>query len=200
MKSLNHNGNLIIEGITWIGCGAVTDAILTEYTAVLSIFHYSIVIIQKCSFQHSLGQTVSLFEVTTGVNINNCKFVNYNSEYSGHGATIHFASITAKVFDVLIIRNCYFDSNKGVESLIYFEYAYVKHMYLINPIFHNNQGVSIYLSSYQHFNLHISGEILFENNVAENGAGMGTIPLYLVKIQIQNLLITLLITMVQQYF
>ena len=38
VKSLNHNGNLIIEGITWIGCGAVTDAIFTEHTAVLSIF------------------------------------------------------------------------------------------------------------------------------------------------------------------
>ena len=170
VKSLS-NGYLIIEGITWIGCGAVTDALLTEYTAVLSIFDYSIVIIQKCSFQYSLGQIISLFEVTRGVNINNCKFVN-NSEYRDHGVAIHFASIIEKGFDLLIVRNCYFSSNRGAKSLIYFEYTYVNHMYLIDSTFQNNQGVSIYLSNNQHFDLHINGEVLFENNVAKNGAGI----------------------------
>ena len=40
---------------------------------------------------------------------------------------------------------------------------------LCNSYFHNNHGISVYLSSNT---LHISGEVLFENNVAENGAGI----------------------------
>ena len=169
----SNNGNLIIKGITWIGCGAVTNTMLTVYTAVLTIFQYNTVIIQKCSFQYSLGQMVSLFEVTTIVNINNCKFVNYNSKYIGHGAVIHFSSFTANVFYALIIRNCYFGSNEGAKSLIYFVYGHVKHIYLSNSLFYNNQGISIYLSSgSQHCDLHISGEVLFKNIVAENGAGI----------------------------
>ena len=140
---------------------------------MLTIFQYNTVIIQKCSFQYSLGQMISLFEVTTIVNINNCKFVNYNSKYNGHGAVIYLASYTVNVFYAFIIRNCYFGSNDGAKSLIYFEYARVKYIYLSNSHFYNNQGISIFLSpSSLHCDLYISGEVLFKNIMAENGAGI----------------------------
>ena len=42
--------------------------------------------------------------------------------------------------------------------------------YFNNTRFYNNQGMSIYLSSYCF--LHISGDILFNKNIAENGAGI----------------------------
>ena len=43
-------------------------------------------------------------------------------------------------------------------------------MYYNNNTFYNNQGITTYLSSY--CSLHISGDILFKNNRAENGAGI----------------------------
>ena len=43
-------------------------------------------------------------------------------------------------------------------------------MYFNNTTFYNNRVVSIYLSN--NCFLHISGDILFKNNIAENGAGM----------------------------
>ena len=76
-------------------------------------------------------------------------------------------------------KNCYFSSNVGTKSVIYFDkysypeyndYTYDMQIYLIDSSFHNNQGASIYLSKQQ--NLYISGEVSFENNAAEHGAGI----------------------------
>ena len=57
--------------------------------------------------------------------------------------------------------------------MIYLYYDFFDYDHLLNlntSSFHNNQGVSVYLS--KGIVLHISGEVLFENNVAENGAGI----------------------------
>ena len=42
--------------------------------------------------------------------------------------------------------------------------------YLINSSFSNNQGMSIFLTN--HYILHVMGEVLFQNNEAEDGAGI----------------------------
>ena len=76
--------NCTIKGIIWNGCG-------TKAEPGLKLSYSSNIIIQNCSFQHSIGQAVVLSEVAGDVNINHCQFV-YNSHYRGHGAAVHYSS------------------------------------------------------------------------------------------------------------
>ena len=83
----------------------------------------------------------------------------------------------------MVINNCNFSYNRGAKSLVYIEY-YSSTLELINTSFHDNQGVSIYVLNSG--NLHTNGQVIFENNMAENGAGIyinDYFLLYLVKIQ-----------------
>ena len=146
--------NLTIEGVSWIGCG------------VLTINHSRDITIKKCSFQHSLGQAVKLSGVLGDVNINHCKFMN-NNNYRGHGTALYYSSNNPS--NLLTITNCDFSFNRYSKSVVYMKQS-LRHMHVNNSVFYSNQGVSIYLSSYD--NLYMNGEILFENNVAEYGAGI----------------------------
>ena len=176
--------NLTIKGITWIGCGEVTDILVTgssvvnDIGGVLEIFGFSKVTIQKCSFHYSVGQVVSLIDVND-VNINECNFVRNTNDYRGYSTVIYYSRIAGYSILPVSFKHCYFSFNDGIKSVIYFDkysypeysdYTYDMQIYLINSSFHNNQGVSIYLSKQQH--LYISGEVSFENNVAEYGAGI----------------------------
>ena len=146
--------NLTIEGISWIGCGELT------------INDSKGVIIKKCSFQHSVGQAMRLSGVLGDVNISHCKFVN-NNHYSDHGTALFYSSNNPS--NVLTINNCDFSFNTRSKSIIYIRQS-LKHIYFNNCVFYSNQGASIYLSSCD--DLYMNGEILFENNIAENGAGL----------------------------
>ena len=174
--------NLTIKGITWIGCGEVMDSLIPDFAAdgiggVLEIFAFNKVTIQKCSFQYSVGQVVSLIEVNV-VDINECNFVRNTNNYRGYSTVIYYSRTVAYSILPVSFKHCYFSFNDGIKSVIYFNkydyllynYMYYMQIYLINSSFHNNQGVSIYLSKQQ--SLYISGEISFENNVAEYGAGI----------------------------
>ena len=114
VASLNFNSTLIIEGIKWIGCGAVTNDVATINLGALSISGYRNVTIQKCSFQYSMGQVVSLLDISGEVNINECTFVNTN-HYRDVGMAIYYQPFVVHrvIFDEFIIKNCYFHSNKG---------------------------------------------------------------------------------------
>ena len=163
------NSELIIEGITWIGCG-----IVSKYLGVLQITNYDKVTIEKCVFQYSVGPVVTLLGVMRQINIIDCKFVN-TSHFSGDGAAIAVYSIyNAEIFNAFTIKGCYFYSNRGSKNIIsvYFSPDTYSNVYLINSIFHNNEGACINLSGYASFILHINREVLFENNTAENGAGI----------------------------
>ena len=170
--------NLTIKGITWIGCGEVTDILVTKgyvestdsdsIQAVLGIYGFNKVTIQKCFFQYSVGQVISITDVDD-VDINDCNFVRNTNNYRGHNTVIYFTwSSDADSFSVSF-KNCYFSSNDGIKRVIYFDDTRVFPVFLINCSFYNNQGVSIYL---RRQNLFISGEVSFENNVAEYGAGI----------------------------
>ena len=160
---VKHCSNITIEGLNWVGCGADT-------TPVIHISNSSNVTLQNCLFQQSKGQAVVIFESLGHMNFNHCKFIN-NTEYSGHGAAIHYSSndvINSQL--TLLISNCNFSYNEGATSLLYINgQTEDTNISLCNSSFHNNHGISIYLSSNT---LHISGEALFENNVAKNGAGI----------------------------
>ena len=163
--------DVIIEGITWIGYGWVKDATVTKdqilnAKGVLLIFNHSNITIQICSFQFSSGQVINLNNGSRDIRINECKFVN-NNIYKGHGVAILSQSS-------FTISNCYFSSNKGGKSVIYIEQYNSKvieqRIFLINSSFYNNRGASIYLN--HHCRLQINGDVLFDSNVANNGAGI----------------------------
>ena len=153
--------NIKIQGINWAGCG-------TYATPVINILNSSDVTLQNCLFEQSKGPAVVMFELSREVTINDCRFIN-NIDYRGHGAAIHYSS-NDNSQTTFVITNCNFSHNKGATSLVYIN-SQTKHadISLSNSFFHNNHGVFVYLS---HQTLHINGEVLFENNVAENGSGI----------------------------
>ena len=165
--------DVIIEGITWIGCGKYDN---TNDVPVIELVLGSIMIrIQKCTFQYSLGKAISLDHVLTNaaVIIDNCKFMN-NEHYRGHGTAIFFSHVNTNVN--IQIANCIFHFNGEAESIVYVDHDHVfsdayHSIYLNTSSFFYNQGVSVYLPRY-FVTLHIIGEVLFENNVAESGAGI----------------------------
>ena len=162
-----YSNNLTIEGITWFRCGR-------SYGPVISIDPSYGVLIQNCNFENSVRQAISLSNVIEVANINHCNFVN-NNDHIDHGAAI----LSKLSYDIafIYISNCNFSYNGEAKSIVAFEYSYhlsfvhiYIYIYLNNSNFHNNQGVSVYLS--RGCILHINGEVLFKNNMAENGAGI----------------------------
>ena len=154
--------NITIEGINFTECG-VYDI------PVISVLNSSDVTMHNCHFQQSRGQAVVMSE-SSDVKITHCNFIN-NTDYRNHGAVIHCSSnnVTYPSQLAFKISNCNFSLNEG-ESLNYItthtENASIS---LSNSIFYNNHGVSLYLSNY---NLYINGQVSFENNIADNGAGL----------------------------
>ena len=167
---IDHCNDLTFQGITWIGCGA-HNLISNHANAVMTVAGSSL-FIQKNTFQYSFGPALHFRNGYSDYTITHCSFM--NSNYRDHGAAIyidHYPSYS----DASIINNCDFSHNEGVKSIIYLPmgdsyYLYNGSMYFNNTKFYNNQGVSIYLSS--NCFVHISGDILFKNNIAENGAGI----------------------------
>ena len=78
-----HNCRVI--GITWEKCGK-NDSI-----PVIEIYNSSNIIIENCSFQHSVTQAIALSEMSGNVTINGCKFL-FNNQFEGHGTAIHYLS------------------------------------------------------------------------------------------------------------
>ena len=86
-----------------------------------------------------------------------------NNHYRDHGA-----AISSIYVNNISISNCIFHYNGEAESITFV--GFYEYMYLNTSSFYSNQGVSVYL--YSPFTLHIIGEVLIENNIAESGAGI----------------------------
>ena len=157
--------NCIIQGITWDRCG--TGNISNDTEPGLKLSYSSNVTIQSCFFQQSVGQAVVLSEMLGDVSINNCMFMN-NSHYRGHGAAVHYSSSANNTINYsLAIKNCNFSNNK-IKSLVYLENK-CNEIILNNSTFNYNQGISVYATNQK---IYLNGKVLFENNTAENGAGI----------------------------
>ena len=158
--------NCIIQGITWRECGTDNDE------PGLQLTNSSDITIQKCSFQHSRGQAVALSEISGYLNINNCKFAN-NSQYKGHGAIINILFSTVKnSLQSFKIHACDFSDNKGATSLICINNKIFEHninITISSSVFYHNQGVSVYIINQK---LCLTGRILFQRNIAKDGAGI----------------------------
>ena len=160
-----YSNNLTIEGITWFRCGR-------SYGPVISIDPSYGVLIQNCNFQNSVKQAILLSNVIEVANINHCNFIN-NNGHIDHGAAI--LSKLSYNIAFIYISNCNFSYNGEAKSIVAFEYSHHLsfvhiHIYFNNSNFYNNQGVSVYLL--RGCILHINGEVLFKNNMAENSAGI----------------------------
>ena len=162
--------DLTIEGIIWIGCGGYDNI---NYFPVIDLqFVSSNILIQKCTFQYSLGIALSLKpdDYILNATIKHCNFMN-NSQYKDHGAAIYYYNNIFDWYVLINIINCTFSYNGIAESITYFDTdSSLLNIYFNTSKFYNNQGVSVYLSRNTY--LHVSGDVLFENNVAENGAGI----------------------------
>ena len=159
--------NCIVKGIIWYGCG------IENNEPVLKLSNSSNITINNCSFQYSKGQAVLLSEVSGDVNIDHCNFV-HNNHYGGHGAAIHYSSsnvTNCHQLSVFTINDCNFAYNNA-KSLVYIESTISEHNNIItvrSAKFCHNQGVSVYAVNQ---NMNLNGKNVFQNNTAENGAGI----------------------------
>ena len=183
--TLMYSKNIVLKGITWIGCGSNinntnssnihSEMRSSEQNSILMnpVIHLQFslnISIQNCSFLHSKGPAVVLSQVSGETNITHCKFVN-SSSYSDHGTAIHY-TLNDKA-SLFTISDCSFAYNDA-KSLVYLEnriYRYIQNhkITICNSNFYHNQAVSIHVVNH---NLTLSGNILFRNNNAGNGTGI----------------------------
>ena len=175
--SLSTVENVIIKGITWIGCGGYSN--IHTPVILLDSYVYGVVHIQKCSFQHSIAPVirnsknpVSPVYADITINIINCNFIN-NNHYRGHGIAVLYLEMN--FYTSFTIQNCSFCSNGPVKGIVYISKDFeetIEHSQLSiqNSDFINNQGMPLYLRNYM--NIQIKGEVTFGNNSAKNGAGI----------------------------
>ena len=100
--SIMKCNNLLVEGITWVGCGDFSTFVDQP---VLSINSCNDVTIENCSFQTSMGIAIKVDDVIENVNISYCNFTNNN--YSS------IKYITTK--SPLKINGCHFNNNTGAK-------------------------------------------------------------------------------------
>ena len=190
--TIANSSNIVMEGITWIGCGRSINKdvnhILDDFAVInlniLDSLHsfeqpldpavhiqFSMnVKIQNCSFQYSEGRAVKMSELTGVVKICHCNFVN-NSRYRGHGAAIHYSSENSSQY-LFQVNDCYFGHNSPGKSLVYIENRIPEqnnNITICDSKFYHNKGVSIHTTNLQ---VHLAGETLFSNNIATNGSGL----------------------------
>ena len=161
--------NCTIIGITWEKCGNKTDK-----KPAIELYNSADIIIQNCSFQHSVTQAIALSEVTENVSISSCKFV-FNSHFEGNGAAIHYLSKIKHHFKFqFVISGCNFTKNgASIEnSIVYIGPSgskSVEQIYFTNNVFLNNRGMSIYISNQ---NIIVTGFLMFKGNKVSSGGGM----------------------------
>ena len=166
--------NITIEVITWKRRGSRNISDNANAYPVLQLASSSNIIIQNCSFQHSVGQAVVLLGVSEDVNINYCNF-SYAKQYKVHGTAICYSSNNNKLIVSplnIVVSNCNFFDNEGAKSIVYFDQPSNKHyevLNLRNCKFIHNKGVPIYLSNQD---LYINGNVEFHDNIAENGGAI----------------------------
>ena len=164
-----HSQNFTIIGITWEKCGNKNGS-----KPAIKLYNSSNIIIQNCSFQNSVTQSIALSEMSGNVTINGCTFA-FNNYYEDHGVAIHYLSKIQQHSTLQFkISNCKFTHNGVVNSssVIYIGPSHNKtteHIFFTNSVFLNNQGTPIYIS---HQNVLIAGNMLFKRNVAKKGGSI----------------------------
>ena len=165
----DHCHNCTIIGIKWEKCGN------KNYNKpAIQLYNSSNIIIQNCSFQHSITQSIALSEMSENVTINGCTFA-FNNYYEDHGVAIHYLSKIQQHSKLqLTISNCNFTHNGVIDSqsIVYISPSIneiTEHIFFTNLVFLNNQGTPIYIS---HQNVYITGNMLLNGNVGNRSSGI----------------------------
>ena len=78
--------NCTITGITWEKCGTKNGN-----KPAIELYNSSEIIIQNCSFQHSVTQVLALSGMSRNVVITGCRFA-FNNDFKGHGVAVYYIS------------------------------------------------------------------------------------------------------------
>ena len=165
----DHCHNCTITGITWEKCGTANGR-----KPAMELYNCTNVVIENCSFQHSVTQSITLSEMSGDMTIDHCVFA-FNNHFKRHGVAIHYLSkINHHSKFQFKITQCNFTHN-GVnrkQSIVYIGPStnkHLEHILLIDSVFLNNKGRAIYIS---HQNVFVSGDILIKGNIAHKGGGI----------------------------
>ena len=178
--------NVVMEGITWIGCGKnellddftetnfnILDSTRSSEQPMDSAIHLQFSLdltIQNCAFLYSEGRVVVMSELSGEVKVSLCDFLN-NSYYKGHGAAIHYSSKNSSQCS-FTIKDCNFAHNRFAKSLVYIENTMFEknnNITIYDSKFYHNQGVCIQVENQ---NVYLTGKVSFSNNIATNGSGI----------------------------
>ena len=163
-----HCHNCTILGITWEKCGDIYGN-----KPAIELYNCSDMIIENCTFQHSMTQAIALSEMLGNMTISGCMFA-FNNHYEEHGTAIHYLSKTNLYSNLqFTISECNFTRNgmNSSQSVVYIGPSSNKSMEqisLTNSVFVNNQGTPLYIS---HQDVFANGNILFKGNVAGTMGG-----------------------------
>ena len=161
--------NCTIAGITWEKCGNKSGS-----KPVIEMHNSSDIIIQSCTFEHSVVRSLAFSEMSGNLVITGCRF-EFNNNFVGHGAALYYISKVKHEFKFqFTISNYSFIHNRASDesTLVYISSSSNKsmeQMTFTNLAFLNNRGVPIYIS---HQNIFANGTMLFKGNVANEGAGI----------------------------
>ena len=168
-----------IEGITWVGCGALPSkrkkGDLPSGHPAIMIDNSANTAIQNCYFQHSIMQAVILSETSGDVSISHCDFVD-NSHYKGNGVAIHYSSSARdNSLSVFTISHCNFSHNAHGKnsggSIVFIGESNLRSNIIIkDSTFDNNKGKTIFV--FQQQNLRIDGTVVLKGNTANEGAAI----------------------------
>ena len=153
--------NVTIEGLNWSRPSEKNPIPRLTFSNVCDVT------VRNCSFQYSVGQAISLSNVSGYVNISHCRFIhNRNNQ---NGALIYYLP---GYTNMLTITNCNFSCNEYTQSgLIYLESSNTQsdRVVIHDSEFSDNNGVCIHGIKQ---NLSIEGTVTFVNNKAYSGAGL----------------------------
>ena len=95
----------------------------------------------------------------------------HNTQYRGHGAAVEYIpAATAHTQTRLMINRCNFTHNGAARGILYIAGSENRlYSYLQDSVFVDNEGVPIFLSQQ---NLHITGDLLFKQNIAISCGGI----------------------------
>ena len=134
----------------------------------ITFLNVSSITVRNCSFQYSMGQAISLSDVSEHINI---KFIHNSGNQNV--SLIHYSpGSTNNNTNLLTITNCHFSHNEYTQSgLIFLEPFKDKsdNVVLHDAEFTDNHGTCIYGNKQ---NISIKGTVTFKNNKAHSGAGI----------------------------
>ena len=168
-----HCKNIKIESVKWNGYFIRFHEHLMVSVTGIHFQSSSSISFSLCTFQHFVGQVIKLMNVSEYTNISGCEFI--NNIYRGDGTAIYVSKRPLQM--LLNINETYFGINGPANSIVYLhghqrQISAYKHILISNSRFSFNRATPLFLIDET---IHVSGNILFEENLAPSGAAISSI-------------------------